>query len=116
MNIRAIIKGTMVAVLFAAFCILTVAALVCFNLLAENTAGIVVFSSVVAGCFLGAFGTSRVSERKILPNALSVGVLFCTVLLIISVSVNNSVALHTKTAALMGSMLCASILGAIFGK
>lgn len=116
MNFKGIFRGSILAVCISAITLFICAVLVYFNVLSEKTVSVIVFIAAILGVFIGALGVSRISEHRIIPNALSVAVIFCLVLLLISAIVNHGITLHTRTLALAGGSICAAFLGAVFGK
>lgn len=116
MNFKCVFKGSLLSFLTATVCLFLSAVLVCNNLISERNAGIVVFGGIVVGCFLGALGTAKASNSKILFNALMIGAIFSITLIIAAYAVNNGFVLHTKTLWVIISAFAASFFGAIFGK
>lgn len=102
--------------MFIFVCLVVSTLLVYFNLISERAASIVVFASAIAGVFFSSFGSARANDEKILLNSMSIGVLFCLVLIIISVAINGGFAVHTRLLALMAGIIASSFLGALFGK
>ena len=116
MNLKSIIKGTALSVIFAVAILFIVAVLVYFNLLSEQSASIVVFGGAMIGIFIGSLGVAKASENKILINSLTVAFLFSLIIIITSLIINHGFELHTRTITLIGSTFAASFLGALFGK
>ncbi len=116
MNFKGIFRGTLLAFILVAICLFTGGVLVYYNLLSERTVSVIVFAGAVIGCFLGALGSGRTSESKILFNALFIGVLFSLIVIIVSSVVNGGFQLHTRTTVLILSALAASFAGALFSR
>ena len=116
MNFKGIFSGTVIAIILVAISLFAGGTLVYYNLLSERMVSTVVFIAAVTGCFLGALGSGRYSESKILLNSMFVGVIFSVLLLIVSAIVNGGFEIHTRTLALMFSALAASFTGALFAK
>lgn len=116
MSFKGIIRGTLFACIIAALIILLSAALTYFSVIDERTASIAVFAGAVGGVFIGALLAAKLSENKVLINALSVSIFFVIILIAASVAVNKGFHIHTRTYAILGSVFAAGILGAIFGR
>lgn len=113
MNIKTILKSTLIAFVIICVFILTTAALVYFNIISQRIATIIVFGGIVTGVFIGAFIAARVCDSKILLNSLFVGILTSAILYIIAIVLNGTPSFSIKTAALFGSILASSVVGAI---
>lgn len=116
MNIKGVFKGTVLELIIMLLFLLLSAVLVYFNIISTRVASIIVFAGAVIGVFVSSFGIARTSETKILVNAMSVGVLFCIILLICSAIINGELSFHTRTLFLIGSSLASSFIAALFGK
>ena len=116
MNFKGIFRGTLLAFILVAICLFAGGVLVYYNLLSERTVSVIIFAGAVIGCFLGALGSGRTSESKILFNSLLIGVIFSAILLIVSAIVNGQFQIHTRTAVLILSTLAASFTGALFSR
>ena len=115
MNIKSILKSTVIAFVFACICLCISAALVYYNIIPQRVANIIVFAGTVIGAFVGAFIIAKVSDEKILFHSLAVGIVLSLIIFIIAIITNSSPALHPRTLALIGSILGASVIGAILG-
>lgn len=116
MNIKGIIKGLFFAVVITAVFLIAGAALTYFNLIDERATGIIAFAGAAAGVFIGALGAAKTAENKILLNALLVSLLFCLLIFLGTLGINGGFAPHTRTLALLGAVIAAGFLGAVFGK
>ena len=116
MNIKGIFKGTLISYLITALVLSILSILTYLNILSERNASIILFAAAVISVFIGALGCSKASGEKVLLNALSVSVLFCIVLLVISVTVNGGIIFHPRNLSLLGSVFAAGLMGALFGK
>lgn len=116
MNVKGIIKGTLLSYIVTAVVLLGGAALVYFNVIEERAASIAVFAGVVIGVFIGAFGAAKAAEGKRLINAFAVGLGFAAVVFIAATAVNGAVGLSARAAALMGSVGAAAVVAAIFSR
>lgn len=116
MNIKGILKGSFLSFLIAAVFLIGGAALTYFNRTDERTASLIVFAGAVIGVFIGALGACKSAESKILLNALSVSLLFAALIVCGSLGINGGFAFHSRTIALLGSVMGAGVLGAMFGK
>ncbi len=113
MNIKTILKSTLIAFVIICVFVLTTAALVYFNIISQRIATIIVFVGIVTGVFIGAFIAARVCDLKILLNSLFVGILTSAMLYIIATVLNGTPSFSIKTAVLLGSILASSVVGAI---
>ncbi len=116
MNFKAIFKGTILSFAFVCLCLIISAVLVYYNIISERTASIVFFASAIVGVFFTSYGTARANDEKILINSMSVGILFCIILLILSAITNGGLVLHTRTLALMAGVIASAFAGVLFGK
>ena len=113
MNIKIILKSTIIAFVIICGIILSSAALVYFNIISQRIATIIVFGAIVAGTFIGAFIAARVCDSKMLLNSLFVGVFTSAILYVLAIILNGTPSFSIKTAALLGSVLASSVVGAI---
>ncbi|MGN0163916.1 MAG: TIGR04086 family membrane protein [Candidatus Ornithomonoglobus sp.] len=116
MNIKGIIRGLFFALVITAVFLVAGAALTYFNIIDERTASIAAFAGAAAGVFIGALGATKTAENKILLNALFVSLLFCLLIFFGALGINGGFELHTRTLTLLGAVLAAGFLGAVFGK
>ena len=116
MNLKAVLKGSLLSLIIVIAALFTGALLVYFNVLSETTVSIIVFCAADVGVFIGAYGIARTSEHRLLLNALGIAVVFSLVIFLISLIVNGGFAIHTRTLTLIGGAFAAAFLGALFGK
>ena len=116
MNIKGIIKGTIVSFIVAVLFLVIGSILIYYNLLREQTVSVGLFIGTALGIFLGAFVAAKNAFSRIILNSLSVSLLFILLIVITSISVNGGFALHTRTTILIISTLASGVLGAIFGR
>lgn len=113
MNIKTGLKSTLISLVLICICLCICAGLVYYNLLTQKVGSTILFAVIVAGTLTGAFVSAKACEEKILLNAILVGIFMSLIIFISSIIINNSPALHPKTLALLGSIMGASVIGAI---
>ncbi len=116
MNLKGIIKGSIISLITAALFLVISAVLVYFNILSEQTVSTGLFVGIVIGILLGAFIAARNAYSRIIVNSLSVSLLFVLLTLIGSAITNGGLTLHIRTTVLLISTVAAGILGAMLGK
>lgn len=113
MNIKGILRGTLIALVFAALVLVGAAAAAYFNLASERAAGVAVFAGATVGVFFGAFCAAKTADGKKLFNALAVSVIFMAVLLVISFILGSGMSFNAVKAALFGSVAAAGVAAAL---
>ncbi|MDD6763437.1 MAG: TIGR04086 family membrane protein [Clostridiales bacterium] len=116
MNIKGIIRGFFFALIISAALLVAGAALTYFNLIDERTASIIAFAGAAAGVFIGALGAAKTAENKILLNAMLVSLLFCILILFVTLGINGGFTLRTRSITMLSSIMASGFLGAMFGK
>lgn len=116
MNIKGILKGTVITYFLVAFFVLIAAALTYFNLLDENKISILIYIGTAVSIFAGSFLAAKTSESRILLNSLAISVIFVMILLTASFIVNNEINTGARTIAIASGAVAAGFLGAVIGK
>ncbi len=114
MNIKSIIKSSMITIILSAVFLLISALLIYFDTIRESIGNVIVFAGFIIGTFIGAFGCGKVADSKLLLHSLLVGIIMCIILLILSFSLNGHINPTPRTYALFSGIIFSSLAGAIF--
>ncbi len=115
-NLRAVLKGAVFAVLITFLIALVLALLSYFTEVGEQIITVGIYASVVIGVLLGTIAVSRAAEHKALLHALLVCVLYFAVIAVLSFTVNGSLNVNNHFMIAAGMALASGFLGCIIGK
>ena len=114
MNIKGIVRGALFAYMIAAAVLFAASAAVYFGMINSKTAGIAVYAAMFFGVFFGALGAARTAGRRLLPNALSVSVVFAAGVIALAAAVHGGFEMTLRTGLILCGAIAAGAAAAIF--
>ena len=116
MSVKAIIKGTIVALVLTLIFILLMSVVLYFSELDERIIEIGVYVGTAAGVITGAVGTAKGAGRKVLIHCLLMGLLYLAVMTGITLLVKGGVTLNYHFFTVIAGVMACSIFGAVIGR
>lgn len=116
MSVKAIIKGTIVALVLTLIFILLMSVVLYFSELDERIIEIGVYVGTAAGVITGAVGTAKSAGRKVLIHCLLMGLLYLAVMAGITLLVKGGVTLNYHFFTVIAGVMACSIFGAVVGR
>lgn len=115
-NFKGIIKGLLFTVLMVFLCLLLVTAVSYFTDVSAKAVDILIFLSLGAGVFLGAFFVAKAALSRGAVYGMVIGFLSFILFLFFSFSVNGRILFNSHVFSVMAVTICSGFLGGVFGK
>lgn len=116
MNMKAIFKGALTAIVISLVIIVIMAALMYFTSINESMASIGVYAGTAVGVIIGAIVSAKTAGGKTLFNCLAMGLLYLVVLALVTLAFNGNIAFNYHLLAVVGAVVLCSVFGAVVGR
>lgn len=114
-NIKTVVKGAIVSVLFAVITLFILSLLEYLTSINPSVISIGSYVAVVLGMLLGAIIITRAADSKRLIHVLLAAAIYICVLLAVSMILNGGMCFNSHTAAVTAGILGAALLGCVIG-
>ena len=114
MSIKGIVRGALLAYIISAAVLLAASAAVYFGVINSKVAGIAVYAAMFFGVFSGALGAAKTAGRRLLPNALSVSLVFAAGVIALAAAVHGGFEMTLRTGLVICGAIAAGAAAAIF--
>ena len=114
-NIKTVVKGAIVSVLFAVLVLFILSLLEYLTAISPSVIGIGSYVAVILGMLLGAIIITRAADSKRLIHVMLAAVIYICVLLALSMILNGGAYFNSHTAAVVAGILGAALLGCVIG-
>ena len=116
MSLKAILKGTVLALVMTLIFIAASAAVLYFSAADESVASIVVYAGTALGVTAGAVCTARKAERKVLFNCLLTGAVYLAVMAAFTLILKGMIVFNYHFFIVVSGVAACCLLGSITGK
>ena len=115
LSLKKIFIGTAVSVVVSIILLCLLSILVCFGDFDDRTVSAFVLIVSAVSTFLGAFVLARNISGRGLVNGLVLGVIYCLLLMVISLLLDGAVSFEFKNLTRLFAIIAAAMLGGVLG-
>ncbi len=116
MNIKSVLKSSLLGVIISAILIMITACTAYFTNVSEGIITAAVYISLILGILTGTFIVSKAAENKILLHAAAVCVIYMLFLMLASVIFCGGIRFNARFFIILSGVFLSGLLGCFIGK